>query len=68
MSSARTKTATLIAHDLALFSVKQIVEEVSEIHFYNIATDDSDHKAIKAFPLVLKYFDKYDGIQYNLLT
>ena len=67
---ARTKTAAIIkavlaphSTDVALKSLKE-----NEIAYCGIATDGSNHEALKLFPVIIQYFDwKYGGLQSKLI-
>lgn len=65
-SSAATKTAALIKQVLAPHSNEIIKKDIENSSFYSIATDASNHKAEKMFPLVIQYFT-ISGIKIKLL-
>jgi hypothetical protein len=64
-SSARTKIEAIICGVLAPLSLKELLEEMKDRPF-SLMTDASNHKALKLFPVVVRYFSEA-GIQVKLL-
>lgn len=52
---------------IAPFSHKIVLEEVKNVNFLCISTDASNHKAIKLFPTLIRYFDSEHGIRVKVL-
>lgn len=69
-SCARTKTEAIINNVLAPFSIQSILEDLEEqsIMYLGVATDGSNHKSTKLFPVLIQYFDfKNGGLQSKLI-
>lgn len=69
-SSARTKTAAIIKAVLAPHSVDVALKSLkeNEVVYCGIATDGSNHDALKLFPVIIQYFDwKNGGLQSKLI-
>ena len=58
-SCAGTKNEAIINNVLAPYTVEDVLAERKEhdIRYVGVATDDSNHKAIKLFPIITQYFD-----------
>lgn len=66
VACGRTKLQAIITGVLAPESVRSILMELSENHFFSLATDASNHGNTKMFPLVLQYFSPTKGLQLKL--
>lgn len=67
-SSARTKTEAVVNSVIAPHSVELALEALKDIPYCGIATDGSNHGAVKIFPIVIQYFDwKKGGVQSTLI-
>lgn len=65
---ARTKTEAIVSNILAPLSLRETFETLNSIHFIGVATDASNHKAQKIFPILIQFFDSSaDGITTKLL-
>lgn len=65
-ASARTKTASIISGVLAPYAQKMLLSEVGAQPF-SISVDASNHKEIKLFPLVIRFFTAKVGVKVRLL-
>jgi hypothetical protein len=66
-SIARTKATVITKNILAPHTISSCVADLQKTPFYGIATDASNHKAEKIFPLVIQYFSKTEGIVSKLI-
>ncbi|CAM4571952.1 unnamed protein product [Leuciscus chuanchicus] len=67
-SSARTKTEAIVNGVLAPHSVDTTLDALQDIPYLGIATDGSNHGAVKIFPIMIQYFDwKQGGVQSKLI-
>ncbi|ESO06249.1 hypothetical protein HELRODRAFT_160409 [Helobdella robusta] len=64
-SSAQTKTQTIISRILAPKSTENLLSELGSEPF-SIATDSSNFKEIKTFPIIIRYFS-HEGLKVELL-
>ncbi|ESO02017.1 hypothetical protein HELRODRAFT_161238 [Helobdella robusta] len=64
-SSAQTKTQTIISRILAPKSIENLLSELGSEPF-SIATDSSNFKEIKTFPIIIRYFS-HEGLKVELL-
>jgi hypothetical protein len=71
MSCGRTKAEAIMKNVLAPRSVQDFIDVLKDpaksSNFFSIATDASNHKNRKIFPLVVRYFDPLSGIKNTLL-
>ena len=67
-SYARTETEAIINNVLAPYCVENVLSELKEHNIECVATDGSNHKAIKLFPVLIQYFNwKEGGLQSKLI-
>jgi hypothetical protein len=66
-TSCRTKTSSIVTNVLSSFCFDEVINELNDIPFISVATDASNHKSIKLFPLLVQYFTAHDGITTKLL-
>lgn len=64
---ARTKAEAIVRNVLAPSSVHEMLRALQDVNFLTVFTDASNHKDIKLFPIVIRYFDQIEGIQLKLL-
>ncbi|ESN91594.1 hypothetical protein HELRODRAFT_165647 [Helobdella robusta] len=64
-SSAQTKTQAIISRILAPKSIENLLSELGSEPF-SIATDSSNFKEIKTFPIIIRYFS-HEGLKVKLL-
>lgn len=67
---ARTKCEAIINGIIGPHSINVIIKSMDEIQFLGVATDGSNHGAIKLFPIVIQYYDWKQGgsgVQVKLL-
>ena len=71
MHCVRTKAESIIKNVLAPRSVCDFLEVLSDpekcITFFSVASDASNYKNRKVFPVVIRYFDPFAGIRNKLL-
>jgi hypothetical protein len=71
MSCGRTKAEDIVKNVLAPRSVHGFIDVLKDpaksSNFFSIATDVSNHKHRKIFPLVVRYFDPLSGVENRLL-
>uniref|UniRef100_A0A914WM39 Uncharacterized protein n=2 Tax=Plectus sambesii TaxID=2011161 RepID=A0A914WM39_9BILA len=65
-SCGQDKTKVILTGVLAPYSVECLLKELGSQPF-SISTDASNHKEIKLFPLVIRYFTASKGVQVRLL-
>ena len=65
ISSSYTKSQAIICNVLAPNSVKELLRELGD-GYYSIATDASNHKELKNFPIIIRYLS-VDGLAIKLL-
>ncbi|KAL4084648.1 hypothetical protein QTP88_027575 [Uroleucon formosanum] len=63
MSTARTKGTAIVKHILAPHTVDIFKSDLENTIFFSLATDASNHKSEKIFPIIIQYFTKLDGIK-----
>lgn len=67
---ARTKIEAVVNNVIAPFSINSILNDIEsgEIMYLGVATDGSNHKSTKLFPIVIQYFDwQKGGLQSKLI-
>lgn len=57
----------IFKHILALHTVDIFKSDLEKTIFFSLATDASDHKSEKIFPIIIQYFTKLDGIKSQLV-
>lgn len=63
----RTKTEAIIVNVLAPHAVMILKKELSSASYISIYTDSSNHKDLKLFPILVRYFDPKVGIKIKIL-
>lgn len=63
----RTKCSTIASNVFAPKIVDEVKDELKLLQFVSISTDASNHKAIKMFPVVARWFDIMNGINNKVL-
>lgn len=66
-SCARTKSEAIIVNVFAPWALKELSCDLDKASFVSIYTDSSNHGNIKAFPILVRYFDIEKGISVKLL-
>lgn len=64
ISTARTKGTTIVKNILAPHTID--ISDLENTIFFSLATDASNHKSEKIFPITIQYFTKLDGIKSQL--
>lgn len=62
-SLGRTKCEAIVRSVLAPLFTDMIQEELSTVRFVAIATDASNHGAIKMYPVLVRYFLPEEGVK-----
>lgn len=65
--SARTKTQAIIENVLVKYAKDELFAELEKSSFISVYTDSTNHKDIKVFPLLVRYFSPKNGTQVKLL-
>lgn len=63
----RTKAEAIVKNVLAPFYISELKNKLVSVHYVTLFSDASNHKDIKLFPTLIRYFDKKNGIQTKLL-
>ncbi|XP_030747812.1 uncharacterized protein LOC115876244 [Sitophilus oryzae] len=63
----RTKTEAIVNHVLSPHAQETLISSLNSVNFYGIGTDASNHGATKMFPVVVQYFQWFNGIQTQVL-
>lgn len=64
---ARTKTEAIVVNVLARTAIEELEVDLGKSHCITILTDASNHGNTKIFPVLVRYFIPYDGIQVKIL-
>lgn len=67
LSCARTKSEAIIVNVLAPHVLNELKGHLEKAKFVSIYIDASNHKALKLFPILVRYFDSVEGAQVKLL-
>jgi len=67
ISTARTKGTAIVKYILAPYTVDIFKSDLENTIFFSLATDASNHKSEKIFPIIIQYFTKSDGIKSQLI-
>lgn len=63
----RTKCASIVSNVFAPKIVEEIKQELKSSNFVSIATDASNHAAVKMFPVIARWFSASNGINAKVL-
>lgn len=66
-SCARTKTEAIIKKVLAPFAISELKQELENVDFISIFSDASNHKDVKLFPTIIRFFSLNSGIVVKIL-
>ncbi|KAF2887706.1 hypothetical protein ILUMI_18467, partial [Ignelater luminosus] len=66
-SCARTKSEAIIKRVLAPFAFDALTQELETSHFVSIFSDASNHKDIKLFPTLVRYFNTQNEISIKII-
>lgn len=64
---ARTKAEAIVNNILAPWCKKVLKEELETINFVSVSIDTSNHKSIKIFPILIRYFSPETGVHVKVL-
>lgn len=64
---ARTKTEAIVNNILAPWCRNVLKEELENIYFISVSIDTSNHKSIKIFPILIRYFSPETGVHMKVL-
>lgn len=62
-----TKAAAIVSGVFTPMIIQQIENELEKAHFISISTDASNHKELKMFPILLRYFLPREGVKIRLI-
>jgi hypothetical protein len=65
-ASAPTKTTKIVTRVLAPFSVEKLLQDIG-FQPFSLSIDASNHKEIKLFPVIIRFFSSRLGVQVRLL-
>lgn len=63
----RTKCSAITSNVFAPAIVNEVKQELKSSNFVSIATDASNHNAVKMFPVIARWFSPLNGINSKLL-
>ena len=66
-SCARTKCEAIVKNVIAPFSREIVKNELSNVNFVSLYSDASNHKEIKIFPTLVRYFNSKVGVTIKIL-
>ena len=66
-SCARTKCEAIVANVFAPYAEKQLESQMENAHCITLLTDASNHGNTKLFPVLIRFFQPYEGTQVKLL-
>ncbi|KAL4113194.1 hypothetical protein QTP88_016862 [Uroleucon formosanum] len=64
---ARTKTETIIKNVFAPKAISDLKKHLTTATWVSISTDASNHGSQKVFPILVRYFLQYEGVQVKIL-
>lgn len=64
---ARTKAEAVVVSVLAPFAENELKSDLDKATFISVSLDSSNHKELKMFPTLIRYFDLKTGVQVKLL-
>lgn len=68
VTCGRTKVEAIVNNVIGPYTLELTLQGTNKVSFIGVATDASNHNAVKMFPVVIQYFDfKNGGIQTKLL-
>lgn len=64
---ARTKAEAIICNVFSPYACSQLRKELNNSTFISIYSDASNHKDVKLFPTLVRYFDPLDGVKIKII-
>lgn len=64
---ARTKCEAIVTNVLCPYIMNQVKTELKDANFVTVFTDASNHKDVKLFPLMIRYFVPLAGVKVKIL-
>ena len=64
---ARTKSEAIVCNVLSPYAFSELNKNLEKINFISIYSDASNHKDIKLFPTIIRFFDSETGINIRIL-
>lgn len=61
--SARTKSEAIICNVLAPWSKEEVQRVLDKCFFVTLTVDVSNHKDVKLFPVLVRYFNPQEGVK-----
>ena len=66
-SCARTKSEAIVTSVFAPYAEKELESQMKDAHCVTLLTDASNHGNTKLFPVLIRFFQPYEGTQVKLL-
>lgn len=66
-SSARTKSEAIICNVLCPLSEEEVQHDLDKCSFVTLTVDASNHKDIKLFPVLVRYFKPLEGVKVKII-
>lgn len=66
-SCARTKTEAIVKNILAPYIMEELKKELQNVRYVSIYSDASNHKDLKLFPTMVRYFNIKSGVNIKIL-
>ncbi|CAH0563076.1 unnamed protein product [Brassicogethes aeneus] len=63
----RTKSEAIIKKVIAPLAVSELAADLESAHYISIFSDASNHKEIKLFPTLIRYFNRNTGVNVKIL-
>lgn len=67
-SCARTKVEAVVVNVLAPYAESELKLDLDQVSFISVSLDFSNHKDLKMFPTLVRYFHPKTGVQVNPLS
>lgn len=64
---ARTKTEAIVVNILAQTAIKELKDDLGKSNCISISTDASNHGSKKIYPVLVRFFQPYEGVQVKIL-
>ena len=64
---ARTKSEAIVTNVLCPYIMNQVKAELNVVNFVTVSTDASNHKDVKLFPVIIRYFLPLSGVKIKIL-
>lgn len=64
---ARTKSEAIVVNILAPMAIHELNDHLRKANCITLLTDASNHGSTKLFPVLVRYFFPYEGVQIKIL-